>query len=40
MMGKTKHMSKPENAEALQSFEHEVERRWNVLKAKSENPYL
>ncbi|SDF13360.1 pyruvate ferredoxin oxidoreductase alpha subunit [Paenibacillus sp. cl6col] len=40
MMGKTKHMSKPENAEALQSFEQEVERRWNVLKAKSENPYL
>lgn len=39
-MGKTKHMTKPENAEALQSFEQEVERRWNRLKAKHENPYL
>ncbi|TMV48463.1 pyruvate synthase [Paenibacillus mesophilus] len=39
-MGKTKHMTKPENAEALASFEQEVERRWNRLKAKHENPYL
>jgi pyruvate ferredoxin oxidoreductase alpha subunit len=39
-MGKTKHMTKPENADALASFEHEVERRWNRLKAKHENPYL
>lgn len=40
MMGKTKHMGKPENAEALQTFEREVERRWNALKAKSEHPHL
>ncbi|MDF2717000.1 MAG: pyruvate synthase, partial [Paenibacillus sp.] len=39
-MGKTKHMTKPENAEALASFEQEVERRWSRLKAKHENPYL
>ncbi|MCZ8521737.1 MULTISPECIES: thiamine pyrophosphate-dependent enzyme [Paenibacillus] len=39
-MGKTKHMTKPEYAEALQSFENEVERRWSRLKAKHENPYL
>jgi pyruvate ferredoxin oxidoreductase alpha subunit len=39
-MGKTKHMTKPENAESLASFEQEVERRWNRLKAKHENPYL
>jgi pyruvate ferredoxin oxidoreductase alpha subunit len=40
MMGKTKHMNKPEYQEALKSFENEVERRWNILKAKHENPYL
>lgn len=40
MMGKTRHMLKPEYAEALQDFEQEVERRWTVLKAKHENPYL
>ncbi|PYI56290.1 thiamine pyrophosphate-dependent enzyme [Paenibacillus flagellatus] len=39
-MGKTKHMTKPENAEALAAFEEEVERRWNRLKAKHESPYL
>jgi pyruvate ferredoxin oxidoreductase alpha subunit len=39
-MGKTKHMTKPEYAEALKSFEDEVERRWRRLKAKHENPYL
>ncbi|MEF3305490.1 thiamine pyrophosphate-dependent enzyme [Paenibacillus sp. GYB003] len=39
-MGKTKHMTKPENAEALAEFEQEVARRWNRLKAKHENPYL
>jgi pyruvate ferredoxin oxidoreductase alpha subunit len=40
MMGKTRHMVKPEFEAAYKSFEHEVERRWNVLKAKHENPYL
>ncbi|WP_426454289.1 thiamine pyrophosphate-dependent enzyme [Paenibacillus sp. S-38] len=39
-MGKTKHMTKPEYAEALLSFENEVERRWNRLKAKHEHPDL
>ncbi|WP_159887933.1 thiamine pyrophosphate-dependent enzyme [Paenibacillus puerhi] len=39
-MGKTKHLTKPEYAEALKSFEDEVERRWSRLKAKHENPYL
>ncbi|SDC53703.1 pyruvate ferredoxin oxidoreductase alpha subunit [Paenibacillus sp. UNCCL117] len=39
-MGKTKHLTKPEYAEALQSFENEVDRRWSRLKAKHENPYL
>lgn len=40
MMGKTKHMTKPEYTEAYKSFEDEVERRWFRLKAKHENPYL
>ncbi|HZG56826.1 thiamine pyrophosphate-dependent enzyme [Paenibacillus sp.] len=39
-MGKTKHMTKPEYAEAYKSFENEVDRRWSRLKAKHENPYL
>jgi pyruvate ferredoxin oxidoreductase alpha subunit len=40
MMGKTKHLSKPEYAETLRQFEAEIERRWQRLKAKHENPYL
>ncbi|GGF97483.1 thiamine pyrophosphate-dependent enzyme [Paenibacillus aceti] len=39
-MGKTRHLLKPENAEALAGFEQEVERRWQILKAKHENPLL
>ncbi|MDK8181115.1 thiamine pyrophosphate-dependent enzyme [Paenibacillus sp. UMB4589-SE434] len=39
-MGKTRHMAKSENAAALLSFEQEVERRWNALKAKHDNPNL
>lgn len=39
-MGKTRHLIKPENEEALKSFEQEVERRWQVLLAKHEHPYL
>jgi pyruvate ferredoxin oxidoreductase alpha subunit len=40
MMGKTKHLGKPEYAEKLREFEAEIERRWCRLKAKHENPYL
>ncbi|MCM3339521.1 thiamine pyrophosphate-dependent enzyme [Paenibacillus sp. MER TA 81-3] len=40
MMGKTRHMAKPENADTLHRFEHEVERRWSALKAKHEHPDL
>ncbi|GIP39506.1 hypothetical protein J31TS4_27860 [Paenibacillus sp. J31TS4] len=39
-MGKTRHMNKPEFADALASFGQEVDRRWNALKARHENPYL
>src|SRR5690606_14392928 len=40
MMGKTRHLNKPEHAETLREFEAEIERRWNVLKAKHDNLYL
>ncbi len=39
-MGKTKHLLKPENTDMLKEFEYEIERRWQQLKAKHENPYL
>ncbi len=39
-MGKTKHLTKPEYAETLDSFRQEVERRWSRLKAKHEDPFL
>ncbi len=40
MMGKSKHLLKPENADILRAFEQEVERRWRRLKAMHENPLL
>ncbi|WP_339159671.1 thiamine pyrophosphate-dependent enzyme [Paenibacillus sp. FSL W8-0186] len=39
-MGKTRHLTKPENSGALAEFEREVNRRWQVLLAKHEHPYL
>ncbi|WP_394232712.1 thiamine pyrophosphate-dependent enzyme [Niallia oryzisoli] len=39
-MGKTKHMLKEENKHLLQDFEAEIERRWQILKAKHESPLL
>ena len=40
MMGKTRHLLRPENADLLREFEEEVERRWRRLKARHENPLL
>lgn len=40
MMGKARHLNKPEHADVLKAFEDEIERRWRRLKAKHENPYL
>lgn len=40
MMGKTRHMLKPENSELLAELEAEVERRWLRLKARHEHPLL
>lgn len=40
LMGKTKHLLKDDSKDMLQEFRNEVERRWNMLKAKHESPYL
>lgn len=40
MMGKTRHLTKPENKELLESIEKEVDRRWQRIKAMSEHPEL
>lgn len=39
-MGKTRHLLKPQNEAALESFRQEIERRWQRLLAKHDNPYL
>jgi pyruvate ferredoxin oxidoreductase alpha subunit len=40
LMGKTKHLLSPDNAEHLEAIEKEVERRWLRLKAMHEHPGL
>ncbi|MFJ7726757.1 thiamine pyrophosphate-dependent enzyme [Neobacillus sp. NPDC097160] len=40
LMGKTKHLLNENSKGMLQMFDDEVERRWNMLKAKHESPYL
>ncbi|GFP38127.1 pyruvate ferredoxin oxidoreductase alpha subunit, partial [Candidatus Hakubella thermalkaliphila] len=40
MMGKTRHLTRPEHADILAAFEAEVERRWRRLKAMHEHPLL
>lgn len=40
LLGKTKHLLKEENLPLLESFEQEVQRRWEQLKAKHEHPLL
>ncbi len=40
MMGKTRHLLKPEYREELEGFAAEVERRWRRLKAMHEHPLL
>jgi pyruvate ferredoxin oxidoreductase alpha subunit len=40
MMGKTKHLLKPENKELLEEIQKEIDIRWKRLKAKSEHPLL
>ena len=39
-MGKTRHLTKPENAQILAEIEHEAERRWKRIKAMHEHPLL
>jgi pyruvate ferredoxin oxidoreductase alpha subunit len=40
MMGKTKHIVAPANAEVLQGIQGEVDRRWSRIKAMHEHPLL
>ncbi|MFO7273444.1 MAG: thiamine pyrophosphate-dependent enzyme [Bacillota bacterium] len=40
MMGKTRHLLKPEYADVLEEFKREVERRFRRIKAMSEHPDL
>jgi pyruvate ferredoxin oxidoreductase alpha subunit len=40
MMGRTKHLLKPDNKEILDQIQTEVDRRWERLKAMHENPIL
>jgi len=40
LMGKTKHMLKPDMKEALDRFQAEIDRRWVRLKEMHKNPYL
>ena len=40
MMGKTRHLTKPENKDLLDSIEKEIDRRWRRIKAMSEHPEL
>ncbi|MBI2857941.1 MAG: pyruvate synthase [Chloroflexi bacterium] len=40
MMGKSRHLVKPEHGQTLQDVEQEVERRWRRLKAMHDHPLL
>lgn len=40
LMGKTKHLFKPDNKPILEEFQREVDRRWARIKAMNENPLL
>jgi pyruvate ferredoxin oxidoreductase alpha subunit len=40
LMGKTRHLCQPGNAATLDAIEAEVNRRWERLKARDENPLL
>lgn len=40
MMGRTKHLLKDDNKEILDAIQEEVDRRWEKLKAKHDNPVL
>ena len=40
LMGKTRHLCRPENAQLLEKIDGEIERRWQRLKAMHEHPLL
>jgi pyruvate ferredoxin oxidoreductase alpha subunit len=40
MMGKTKHLLKPENAELLREIEAGIQERWLRIRARNDSPIL
>lgn len=40
MMGRTKHLTKAENQDIVDKMQQEVDRRWERLKARNDNPLL
>lgn len=40
LMGKEKHLLKPENKSSLEEFQNEINRRWLRVKARAEHPLL
>jgi len=40
MMGRTRHLCRPEHLDTVQQIQEEVDRRWVRLKARAENPAL
>lgn len=40
MMGKTRHLLRPENSSALEAIQSEIDRRWARIKAQAEHPLL
>ncbi len=40
LMGRTKHLTRPEYEEVVSSIQEEVDRRWQRLKARAEHPML
>ncbi len=40
LMGKEKHLLKPENKSSLEEFQNEINRRWLRVKARAEHPFL
>lgn len=40
MMGRTRHLTRPEYKHIIDEFQKEIDRRWERLKAKHEHPLL
>lgn len=40
MMGKTKHLLKPQNADLLSRIEEDIQERWERIRARNDSPVL